>query len=349
MIETDALIVGAGPVGLFQVFELGLLDIRAHVIDSLAAPGGQCAELYADKPIYDIPGLPLCSGQELTERLLRQIEPFGAQFHFGQEVSTVQPQADGRFQVETHTGQRFLCKTLFIAAGVGSFRPRTLKVDGAAAHEGRQLHYRLQDTTPLAGQHLLVLGGDASAVDAVLSLAAVEPALRAAQITLLHRRDQLKAEADKLSALRVLIDAGAVRFQVGQVTHLTATDGRLSSVQVIGSDGEMQTLPCDQILALLGLSPKLGPLADWGLALERKQLVVDTERFQTSVPGIFAVGDVNTYPGKRKLILCGFHEATLAAFGAAAHLFPDQRIHLQYTTTSPQLQARLGVAPATTD
>ncbi len=338
-IETDAVVIGAGPVGLFQVFELGLLEMRAHVIDSLPVPGGQCIELYADKPIYDIPGTKVCSGRELVERLLAQIEPFNATFHLGQLVNSVQRQNEGRFLIETSAGTKLLAKVVFIAGGVGSFQPRRLKIDGLAAFEGTQLHYSAP-VTPLAGQRVVVVGDGDAALECALTLSKQK-----ANVTLMHRRDEFKAAASTIDAVRDLCAQQQMQFIAAQAVGIEHVDGRLTALQVATSDGSTQTLPLDALIVLTGLSPKLGPIADWGLALERKQLVVDTATFQTSTPGIFAVGDVNTYPGKKKLILCGFHEAALAAFGAAPHVFPGKPVHLEYTTTSPRLHRALGVAP----
>jgi thioredoxin reductase (NADPH) len=341
-IETDAVVVGAGPVGLFQVFELGLLEIKAHVIDSLAYPGGQCVELYPDKPIYDIPAVPVCTGQELTDNLLKQIEPFGATFHFGQEVTTVQRQEDGRFFVETSKGTKLLTKTIFIAAGVGAFQPRTLKVDGLEKFEGEQVFYRVKSPGDFARKNLVIVGGGDSALDWALNFVAAGPH-KAESVILIHRRDGFKAAPASVAKMRELCEAYEMQFIVGQVTGYEEKDGKLTGAKVTGSDGVTRVVPLDILLVFFGLSPKLGPIADWGLDIERKQLKVDTERFATSVPGIFAVGDINTYPGKKKLILSGFHECALAAFGAAPFIFPDKKIHLQYTTTSPKLHKVLGV------
>jgi len=341
-IETDAVIVGAGPVGLFQVFELGLLEIKAHVIDSLAYPGGQCVELYPDKPIYDIPAVPVCTGQELTDNLLKQIEPFGATFHFGQEVTVVQRQDDGRFYVETSRGTKFLTRTIFIAAGVGAFQPRTLKVDGLEKFEGTQVHYRVKNPADFAGKNLVIVGGGDSALDWTLNFVQEGPN-KAESVILIHRRDGFKAAPASVSKMRELCDAMEMQFIIGQVTGYEEQDGRLIGVKVTGSDGVTRVVPLDVLLVFFGLSPKLGPIAEWGLDIERKQVKVDTEGFATNTAGIFAVGDINTYPGKKKLILSGFHEAALAAFAAAPFIFPDKKIHLQYTTTSPKLHKVLGV------
>lgn len=342
LIETDAVIIGAGPVGLFQVFELGLLEIKAHVIDSLAYPGGQCVELYPDKPIYDIPAVPVCTGQELTNNLLKQIEPFGATFHFGQEVTTVQKQDDGRFLVETSKGTRFLSKTIFIAAGVGAFQPRTLKVEGLDAFEGKQLFYRVRNPDDFAGKNLVIVGGGDSAIDWALDFVK-DSAHKAESVILIHRRDGFKAAPANVAKMRELCDAYEMQFIVGQVTGHEEKDGGLTGIRVTGADGITRVVALDVLLVFFGLSPKLGPIAQWGLDIERKQLKVDTEKFSTSVPGIFAVGDINIYPGKKKLILCGFHECALAAFGAMPIIAPEKRVFLQYTTTSPKLHKVLGV------
>jgi thioredoxin reductase (NADPH) len=341
-IETDAVIVGAGPVGLFQVFELGLLEIKAHVIDSLAYPGGQCVELYPDKPIYDIPAVPVCTGQELTDNLLKQIEPFGATFHFGQEVTVVERQDDGRFYVETSRGTKFLTRTIFIAAGVGAFQPRTLKVDGLEKFEGTQVHYRVKNPADFAGKNLVIVGGGDSALDWTLNFVQEGPN-KAESVILIHRRDGFKAAPASVAKMREACEAMEMQFIIGQVTGYEEQDGKLTGVKVTGSDGVTRVVPLDVLLVFFGLSPKLGPIAEWGLDIERKQVKVDTEGFATSTAGIFAVGDINTYPGKKKLILSGFHEAALAAFAAAPFIFPDKKIHLQYTTTSPKLHKVLGV------
>jgi thioredoxin reductase (NADPH) len=341
-IETDAVIVGAGPVGLFQVFELGLLEIKAHIIDSLAYPGGQCIELYPDKPIYDIPAVPMCTGKDLTDNLLKQIEPFGATFHLGQEVSVVRKRDDGRFYVETSKGTRLLTKTIFIAGGVGSFQPRLLKIDGIDKYDGTQLFYRVRNPSQFAGKNLIIVGGGDSALDWTLNFAQ-EGAHKAESVILIHRRDGFRAAPASVAKMKDLCEACEMQFIVGQITGIDERDARLTGVKVTGSDGVTRVVPADMLLVFFGLSPKLGPIAEWDLTIERKQVVVDTEKFETNVPGIFAVGDINTYPGKKKLILSGFHEAALAAFGAARYVFPDKRIHLQYTTTSPKLHKVLGV------
>ena len=348
LIETDAVVLGAGPVGLFQVFELGLLEIQAHVIDALPYPGGQPVELYPDKPIYDIPAIPVCTGQELVDRLMAQIKPFGATFHLGQEVSTVEPQDDGRFLVATSKDTRFLTRTLFIAAGVGAFQPRKLNVEGLDRFTESQLFYRVKNPADFAGRHLVIVGGGDSALDWALNFAD-EGLHRAASVTLIHRRDGFQAAPASVARMRELCEQQTMQFIVGQPTGLEESEGRLSGLKVMGPDEVTRVVPLDALLVFFGLSPRLGPIANWGLDIERKQLVVDTEKFSTSVPGIFAVGDINTYPGKKKLILSGFHECALAAFGAAPFIFPDRTVTLQYTTSSTKLHKVLGVDSPTSE
>ena len=340
MVTTDAVVVGAGPVGLFQVFQLGLQGIAAHVIDALPHPGGQCVELYADKPIYDIPAVPVCTGRELTERLLQQIAPFKTPLHLQQEVVALQRQPDQRFRVTTANGQVFDCATVFIAAGVGAFAPRRVALEGLSALENRQVHYHAITAERLTGQAVVVMGGDAAALEDALALA---QAGTCASVTLLHRIDKFRVEPALEQALRTALAQGQLQLVIGQPTGLECEGEHLTALEIATNDGSAR-LPLDALLPRLGLSPKLGPVADWGLAMERKQLCVSPETFATSEPGIFAVGDINTYPGKRKLIVCGFHEATLAAFAAAAVVRPEERVLLQYTTSSPRLHALLGVS-----
>ncbi len=340
--EADAVIIGAGPVGLFQVFELGLLEIKAHVIDSLPEAGGQCIELYPDKPIYDIPAIPVCSGRELTNNLLKQIEPFSPKFHLGQEVTQLEKQADGRFLIRTSQDQYFLSKTVFIAAGVGAFQPRLLNLEGIDSLVDQQIFYRVKHPEYFAGKRIVICGGGDSALDWVLYFAD-----KAASVTLIHRRDDFKAAPQSIAKMRELCAAGKMQLLIGQITGYETTDSKLTEIVLTDIEGKKKILPLDDLLIFFGLSPKLGPIAEWGLDIDRKQIAVDTEKFETSIPGIYAVGDINVYPGKKKLILSGFHEATLAAFAAAAYLNPEKPIQLQYTTTSPKLHKALGVKSPT--
>ena len=341
-IETDAVIIGAGPVGLFQVFELGLLEIKAHVIDSLPEVGGQCIELYPDKPIYDIPAIPVCTGRELVRNLLKQIEPFAPQFHLNQEVSTLEKQADGRFLIRTSQDRYFLSKSIFVAAGVGAFQPRTLNLEGIEAFVDKQVFYRVRNPEQFVGKRMVICGGGDSALDWALHFAD-----QAASVTLIHRRDEFKAAPQSVAKMRALCADGKMQLIIGQITGLESSNDKLTEIVVTNIDGEVQNLALDALLLFYGLSPKLGPIADWGLDIDRKQIAVDTACFQTSMPGIYAVGDINIYPGKKKLILSGFHETALAAFAAAAYLAPEKQIQLQYTTTSPKLHKALGVSPST--
>ncbi len=343
MIKTDAVVIGAGPVGLFQVFQLGLQEIHAELIDALPHSGGQCAELYPDKPIYDIPGLPVCSGSELVQRLSQQMAPMRPGIHLGQLVNRIEAGDSGRFLVETSGGLRFDAGCVFIAGGIGAFEPKRLKLDGIDAWEGRQLHYSLPDPATLADRHVVILGGEEQAAEAALQLTADQMAHRPASVTLVHRREVLKASEESIAIITKRIEAGSLRFVAGQPSSFSSEGERLLALQLLCADSNRRDLPFDHLLVRQGLSPHLGPIAQWGLQLERKQVVVNTESFETSSAGIYAVGDVNTYAGKKKLILCGFHEATLAAFAAAARLFPDRPAHLQYTTTSPRLHRLLGL------
>jgi thioredoxin reductase (NADPH) len=337
--STDALIIGAGPCGLFQIFELGLLGIQADIVDSLSQPGGQCTELYPDKPIYDIPALPICGAQELIDRLMEQTKPFNATFHLGQEVTELKP-VEGGFHVATSAGTRFLARTVVIAAGVGSFQPRRLAVPGIDAFETRQVHYRVKSASDFHGKELVILGGGDSALDWTVSLCE-----KAKSLHLVHRRAEFRGAPATVARMKELVAAGKMTLHEGTAQGMTTADDRLTGLTIQTAGGE-KTLPAEHVLAFFGLHPKLGPIAEWGLELEKKALKVDTEKFQTSIPGIFAIGDINIYPGKKKLILSGFHEAALAAFGIQYHLNPEKRQFLQYTTTSPIMQKRLGVAGA---
>lgn len=337
-IQTDALIIGAGPCGLFQIFELGLLGIKPDIVDSLPTVGGQCTELYPDKPIYDIPGIPVCSGQELVERLMKQAEPFNAGFHLGQEVVEVAPE-NGGFRVVTSADQVFQTKTVFVAGGVGSFQPRKLRLPEAQELDGTHVNYRVRDPSIYKGKRIVILGGGDSALDWALALHD-----EAEHLTLVHRRDEFRAAPASVEALRQAAGQGKVDIiQCGNIGGLTLDGPKLTSVDIKLPEDEVRSIPADEVLVFFGLSPKLGPIAEWGLNINRKTINVDTERFETNIPGIFAIGDINSYPGKKKLILSGFHEAALAAFAAKSIIEPGKKVHLQYTTTSPIMHKRLGV------
>ena len=353
-IEADAVVIGAGPVGLFQVFQLGLLEVKAHVIDALPHAGGQCVELYPDKPIYDIPAVPVTTGHALTQSLLQQIAPFGPQMHFAQQVQAMARQDDGRWLLTTTAGSQFLTRAVFIAAGVGAFVPRTLQVPGIGLFQGTQLHYHPQDFSRYAGKDVVILGDNDDALEMALALCPGRPHAQAHQarsVTVLHRRDVFNAEPSTLEAFRAHIATGQVALNIGQITGFdTGAHNRLTALLISDAEGHTTAQPLDYLAAFLGLSPKLGPVSDWGLVLERKQVLVNTQDYGTELPGVFAVGDINTYPGKKKLIVCGFHEATLAAYGAMRFIAPEKKVMLQYTTTSPRLHALLGVhAPTSTE
>ena len=338
-LSTDVVIVGAGPCGLFQVFELGLLGLKAHVVDSLPKVGGQCVELYPDKPIYDIPAVPVCTGQQLTDLLLEQIKPFGAQYHLGQTVQTVQKQDNGRFLIGTSAGTQLDAGAVIVAGGVGAFEARKLAVPNVEHYEGKQIHYRVRDPQSFAGKDVVIMGGGDSALDWAVVLADI-----ANSVVLIHRRPEFRgaqATVDKLTALR---DEHRADILVGQAKELIEDNGELKGIRVLCADGVTRAVDCDQILVFYGLHPKLGPIAEWGYELNKRTIHVDTEKFQTSIHGIFAVGDITSYPGKKKLILSGFHEAALAAFAIKEYLEPGKKVHLQYTTTSPVMHKRLGVS-----
>lgn len=340
-VATDAVVIGAGPVGLFQVFQLGLLGLRAHVIDTLPYVGGQCVQLYADKPIYDIPGIACCTGLELASRLERQIAPFAPQLHLGQQVAQLQRHLEGGFTLQTDAGQTLVARSIFIAAGVGAFVPRPIALPDLEQHRGQQLHYH-PDASQLAAlcraPHIVIHGGDTAAVEAALACAQNPDT----HITLLHRRDVFDAAPAVLAQLAALRSQGRIHVHIGQICAQETQNGRLSALMLLTPEGQQQRLPVDQLLAYLGISPRLGPIAHWGLQLERKQLRVDSASQQTSEAGIYAVGDIVHYPGKRKLMVSGFHEAMLAAF-AAAEWLAGHKIPLEYTSSSATLQRRLGL------
>jgi len=338
-IQTDAVIVGAGPVGLFQVFELGLLGLKAELVDSLPQVGGQCAELYPEKPIYDIPAWPVIGAQELVDKLVQQIEPFHAGVHLGQRVEQFAKRDDGRFTVVTSAGTEFDAGAVVIAAGLGAFQPRKHRARGIDQVTSDQVHYRVTERERFRGKRLLILGGGDSALDWTMDLAGI-----ADSVELIHRRKEYRGAAASAEKVRALAAEGRVRERQGIITRVNSENGRFVSFDLMDLERNEFTVAGDEVLVFWGLAPDLGPIADWGLALEKKHLPVDTERFQTSIEGVFAIGDVNTYPGKKKLILSGFHEAALAAFGVQKYVYPEQRQFVQYTTTSPIMHKRLGVA-----
>jgi thioredoxin reductase (NADPH) len=342
VIETDVLIVGAGPVGLFAVFELGLLDIKTHLVDILPKAGGQCSELYPEKPIYDIPGFPMVTGQGLVENLEKQIEPFHPTFHFGEMVETLAStgtEAAPRFRVTTDGGKTFEVKSIVIAAGGGSFQPKRPPIAGIDAYEGKSVFYAVRKMEEYRGRDIVIVGGGDSALDWTLNLQPL-----AKRLTLVHRRDDFRAAPHSVNAMREMVAAGKMDLMIGQASKLTGSDGQLAGVTIKGNDGAEKEIACDRLIPFFGLTMKLGPVANWGLNLHENLVPVDTEKFETNVPGIFAVGDINTYPGKLKLILSGFHEVALAAQKVHRYVYPDKKLTFQYTTSSTNLQKKLGVA-----
>ncbi len=337
-ITTDVVVIGAGPCGLFAAFELGLLDLKCHFIDILDRPGGQCAELYPEKPIYDIPGFPVVTGQHLTDNLMAQIAPFAPEFHFNRMVNSIEKQADGSFKLATDADEIFNAKVVVIAAGGGSFQPKRPPVEGIEAFENKSVFYSVRKMDDFRGQDVVIVGGGDSALDWTLNL---QPIARS--LTLVHRRAVFKAAPASVNKMQALVGEGKINFLTGQIAKLDGEDGQINHVHLTTDAGDL-SVPATRLLPFFGLTMKLGPVADWGLELNDNTIVVDTEKFQTSIPGIFAIGDINSYPGKLKLILSGFHEAALMAQAAKAIVAPGERVVFQYTTSSTKLQKKLGVA-----
>ena len=341
-IETDVVIIGAGPVGLFAVFELGLLDIKCHLIDILPMAGGQCAELYPEKPIYDIPGHPTVTGQGLVDKLIEQSEPFRPTFHYGEMVESIEVLGDAsapQFRLQTDAGKAITSKAIVIAAGGGSFQPKKPPIPGIEAYEGTSVHYAVRKIDAFRDKHVVVVGGGDSALDWTLNLQPL-----AKRMTLVHRRDDFRAAPHSVNAMRELVAAGKMDLAIGQITGLDGANGELSGVALKATDGAIATIACERLVPFFGLTMKLGPIANWGLNLTENLVAVDTEKFETSTPGIFAIGDINSYPGKLKLILSGFHEGALAAQRIHRYVYPEKRLMFQYTTSSTSLQRKLGVA-----
>jgi thioredoxin reductase (NADPH) len=320
------------------VFELGLLDIRVHLIDILDKIGGQCAELYPEKPIYDIPGVPMVTGQGLTEALMEQIKPFNPTFHLNEMVEKIEKIGDPLFRVTTDAGQVFETKVVIISAGGGSFQPKRPPVPGIEAYEGTSVFYAVRKMESFRDKDILIVGGGDSALDWTLNL---QPIARS--MTLLHRRDDFRAAPHSVEQMRELVKSGKMQLKLGQITSLEGEGGKLSGAVVKGNDNESFKVDCNTMLPFFGLTMKLGPIANWGVNLENNLVPVETSAYETNVPGIFAIGDINTYPGKLKLILSGFHEGALMSQKAHRYIYPDKRLVFQYTTSSSSLQKKLGV------
>ncbi len=339
--KTDAIIIGAGPVGLFAVFELGLNDISCALVDILERPGGQCAELYPEKPIYDIPAVPVCTGTELTARLMEQIKPFKPVFHLGQMAETLERAPDGAWRVTTDRGTKLEASIVVIAAGGGSFVPKRPPIKGIDAYEGTSVFYAVRRMEAFRDKTLVIAGGGDSALDWALNLQPV-----AKRVTLIHRRDEFRAAPDTVGKMRALVADGKMDLKIANLTGLEGRDGQISGVALAEEGKEPSILPCDNLLAFYGLTMKLGPVATFGFSLQDNMIPVDTATFETNLPNVFAIGDICVYPGKMKLILSGFHEAALMAKKAFALVHPDRRYRFQYTTSSSDLQGKLGVADA---
>lgn len=336
---TDVIIIGAGPVGLFAVFELGLLDMRTALIDILDRPGGQCAELYPEKPIYDIPALPVVTGAELTTNLLAQIKPFHPEFFLGQIATKITKTAGEKWQVETDVGNIITAPVIVIAAGGGTFSPKKIHIPGADAYEGKSLFYAVREREAFAGKNIVIAGGGDSALDWALDLVGI-----AKRVTLTHRRDEFRASPASVAKMHALVEQGKMDLLIGQPIALHGANGQISHIVIQSADQVDHDIACDALLVFYGLTMTPGPLAEFGLTLEDGLIATDTEKFETNRAGIFAIGDICTYPGKLKLILSGFHEAALMSQAAFKYVYPDKKLRFQYTTASTSLHEKLGVA-----
>src|SRR5690606_3906427 len=328
MIQTDLCIIGAGPVGLFAVFEAGLLKLRCHLVDALPQVGGQLSEIYPKKPIYDIPGFPEIKAQELVEGLLKQIEPFKPTYTLGERVEGI-TRENGGFTVTTSRSTQIHSKVVVIAAGLGSFEPRKPELRNLDHFEGKGVEYMVRDPEVFRGKKLVIAGGGDSALDWTIHLSDI-----AARVTLVHRNETFRGAPDSADKVFALAKAGKIDLLLSCNLHEVNGNGVLDSVSITDKQKQVTSIPADNLIPLFGLSPKLGPLANWGLNLDKNAIVVNTVDFSTSEPGIFAIGDINTYPGKLKLILCGFHEAALMAQSAFGFVYPDEKISFKYTTVN---------------
>lgn len=329
MIETDILIVGAGPCGLFTVFEAGLLKLRCHLIDSLPQTGGQLTEIYPKKPIYDIPGFPSVLAGDLVKNLMEQIAPFNPTFTLGERAEALELQADGRYKLTTNKGTEHLAPVVILAGGLGCFEPRKPPIDNISDYEDRGVEYIIRDPELYRGKRIVIAGGGDSALDWTIFLADV-----ASEIVMIHRRKEFRGAPDSVDKVRELVASGRVQLITDAQVVGLAGDGKLESV-IIEQDGTGQFVqPTDHFIPLFGLSPKLGPIGEWGLQIDKSAVVVDTRDYSTGVAGIYAIGDINTYEGKLKLILCGFHEGTIAVQSAFKHIYPDKKLQFKYTTVN---------------
>ncbi len=337
-VKTDMIIVGAGPVGLFAVFEAGLLGLKCHLIDNLDRPGGQCTELYPEKPIYDIPSRPKVTGQELVDDLLKQISPFNPVFHLNQQAQSLERLENNNWQMTTSQGEVLEAPIIVVAAGAGSFVPKKPKYPDLEIYEEKSIDYAVYKMSKYQDKELVIVGGGDSALDWVMSL---EPIAK--KITLVHRREGFRSSPDSEAQFKKLVASGKVDFVIGNITALKGANGALDNVGVDTLDGEHIQLNCDYLLPFMGLKISLGPIADWGLNLNKKHVEVNMETFATDVEGIYAIGDVCSYPSKIKLILTGFYESAVMCHAAFKYGFPDRKMATGYTTTNTAIQERLGV------
>lgn len=329
MITTDICIIGAGPVGLFAVFEAGLLKMRCHLVDALPQVGGQLSEIYPYKPIYDIPGAPEIKAQELVDNLKKQIAPFAPSFTLGERVETIERQEDKSFIVTTSDHTKIHCKVITIAGGLGCFEPRKPAIEQLEAFEGKGVTYMVKDPELFRDKHIVLAGGGDSALDWTIYLSNV-----AKSVTLVHRGDSFRGAPDSAEKVFNLAEAGKINLVLKSNIVKINGNGKLNEVLIEGSDKTVTTMATDYLIPLFGLSPKLGPIADWGLNIDKSAISVNTVDYSTNIEGIYAIGDINTYPGKLKLILCGFHESALMAHSAFKHVYPNQRLSFKYTTVN---------------
>ena len=336
MIDTDVLIVGAGPTGLFCAHQLGIIGLKCEIVDNLDKLGGQCIELYPDKPIYDIPAIPECTGEELTNNLIEQIKPFNFKSHLSDRVQEIKNEND-RWLVKTSKGKEFLTTNIIIAGGVGSFEPRKFPTKNCEKFEGKSVLYSIKDKTIFKDKSVVIFGGGDSALDWAIELS------KNSKVTLIHRRDEFRgagASVEKLYELKKEKKLDVLtKFSIKDVKG----NGTLESVEIKGDDGEIRSINADYVLGFFGLIMQLGPILDWGLNIDKKLIPVNTENFETNKKGIFAIGDICFYPGKLKLILSGFHEGALAARGCFKYSRPNEKYKLEFTTNSKAVKDRLGV------
>jgi thioredoxin reductase (NADPH) len=336
MIKKDVLIIGAGPTGIFCAHQLGIIGLSCEIVDNLDKAGGQCIELYPDKPIYDIPAVPECTGEELTNNLLKQIKPFNVKFHLNERVEELK-KVETRWHVKTSGKQEFDVASIVIAGGVGSFEPRKFPLKECEKFEGSSIFYSIKDKTVFKDKTISIFGGGDSALDWAIELS------NTSKVNLIHRRDGFSGAESSVQKVKELNDQGKINLYTKYQINSVSGDNNIQSVKIKHDDGETKEFKTDYVLGFFGLIMQLGPILDWGLNINKKAIEVNTENFETNIDGIFAIGDICTYPGKLKLILSGFHEGALAARGCFKYAKPDEKLRFEFTTTSKAAQERLGV------